>query len=144
MIISRAINLIKSFESFSSKVYVCPAGFKTIGYGHLVLKNEDFSKGIDHEEATKLLMMDLNFSKYSVLKNINIALDPYQLGALVSFTFNVGGAALQRSTLRQKINDHAHELVPEELRKWVFAGGRKLPGLVRRRVEEGRLYLGGC
>jgi lysozyme len=141
MIIKEAIDLIKSFESFSSEIYLCPAGFETIGYGHLVLKNEDFSKGINHEDAMNLLMIDINIAKYSVLKNINISLDLYQLGALISFAFNVGGAALQRSTLRQKINDHAHELVPNELRKWVFANGKKLPGLIRRREAEGRLYL---
>jgi len=60
--------------------------------------------------------------------------------ALVSFTFNLGSAALQRSTLRRKVNREEHDDVPSELMKWVWAGGKKLRGLVRRREEELKLY----
>ena len=64
-----------------------------------------------------------------------------QFDALVSFTFNVGAAALQRSTLRQKINRQEHEYVPKELMRWVYAGGNIMPGLVRRRMAELDLYI---
>ena len=63
-----------------------------------------------------------------------------QFDALVSFTYNLGGGALQRSTLRGKINREEHAEIPEQFMRWVWAGGRKLKGLVRRRAAEAGLY----
>lgn len=60
--------------------------------------------------------------------------------ALVSFTYNLGSGALQRSTLRRVINRQSHHNVPSQLMRWVWAGGRKLRGLVRRREAEANLY----
>jgi lysozyme len=59
----------------------------------------------------------------------------------VSFTFNLGAGALQRSTLRRKVNREEHADVPAELSKWVWAGGKKLKGLVRRRSAESHFYV---
>jgi lysozyme len=64
-----------------------------------------------------------------------------QFDALVSFTLNLGGGALQRSTLRRKVNREEHGAVPAEFMKWVWACGRKLKGLARRREAEAALYL---
>jgi lysozyme len=139
-ITKEAIKLIKDFEQFRAEIYYCPAGLATIGYGHVIRAGENFTK-IDHEAAENLLNQDIFLAKKAVLRNIKVALNQYQLGALVSFTFNVGAAALQRSTLRQKINRQLHHLVPEELQKWVYAQGVRLPGLVRRRRFESYLYL---
>jgi lysozyme len=63
-----------------------------------------------------------------------------QFDALVSFTFNLGSGALQRSTLRRKVNREEHDEVPEQFMRWVWAGGRKLRGLMRRREKELLLY----
>ena len=79
----------------------------------------------------------------SVLRLINVPLEDGQFDALVSFAYNLGGGALQRSTLRKKVNREHHELVPREFRKWVYAGGCKLRGLVRRRNAEADLYAWG-
>ena len=64
-----------------------------------------------------------------------------QYDALVSFTFNLGSGALQRSTLRRKVNREEHNDVPAEFVRWVYAGGRKLVGLVRRRNAEAIAYV---
>jgi lysozyme len=69
-----------------------------------------------------------------------VPLNNGQFDALVSFNFNLGGGALQRSTLRRKVNREEHDDVPAELMKWVWAGGKKLRGLVRRREAEGLTY----
>ncbi|WP_220473985.1 lysozyme [Klebsiella pneumoniae] len=61
--------------------------------------------------------------------------------ALVSFTFNLGAGALQRSTLRRKVNRGEHQAVPADLMKWVWAAGKRLPGLIRRRQAEGDAYV---
>ena len=134
------IDLIKRFEGFSRTVYFCPAGYPTIGYGHVVKDGEDFSNGIMEGEAEELLRQDAVIAERAVLRLINVPLTDGQFDALVSFTFNLGGGALQRSTLRRKINREEHVEVPEQFMRWVWAGGRKLKGLVRRREAEGMLY----
>ena len=75
-----------------------------------------------------------------MLRLITAPLSNGQFDALVSFTFNLGAGALQRSTLRRKVNREEHADVPAELMKWVWAGGRKLKGLVKRRQAEASLY----
>lgn len=136
--------LIKRFESFSSTVYVCPAGYPTIGYGHVVREGERerFANGVDENEAEDLLRRDAGIAERAVLRLIAVPLTDGQFDALASFVFNVGGGALQRSTLRRKVNREEHALVPAEFLKWVWAGGRKLKGLVRRREAEAILYAG--
>jgi len=63
--------------------------------------------------------------------------------ALVSFAFNVGLGNLQRSSLRMKTNRGEFEEAADEFLKWTKAGGRVLPGLVKRRNDERALYLSG-
>ena len=79
-------------------------------------------------------------SERAVLRLISVPLTDGQFDALVSFTFNLGSGALQRSTLRRKVNRGEHEGVPAEMMKWVWAAGKKLPGLVRRRRQETKAY----
>lgn len=134
--------LIKRFESFSSTIYICPAGYPTIGYGHVVKpqEKERFADGIAKPEAVALLQADMAGAERAVLRLISVPLTDGQFDALVSFTFNLGTGALQRSTLRRKINREEHEDVPAEFLRWVWAGGRKLNGLIRRRQAEAALY----
>jgi len=136
------LNLIKRFEGFSSTVYICPAGYPTIGYGHVVLAHEQdqFETGISQAEATELLRKDVRIAERAVLRLISVPLTDGQFDALVSFTFNLGAGALQRSTLRRKVNRGEHKGVPTELMKWVWAAGRRMPGLVRRRKAEALAY----
>ena len=136
------LNLIKRFEGFSSTIYICPAGYPTTGYGHLVLEHEQdqFATGITQAEATELLRKDVRIAERAVLRLISVPLTDGQFDALVSFTFNLGAGALQRSTLRLKVNRGEHKGVPAELMKWVWAGGKRLPGLVRRRRMESNFY----
>ena len=137
-----ALNLIKRFEGFSSTIYICPAGYPTIGYGHVVLahEREQFAAGITQAEATELLRKDVRIAERAVLRLISVPLTDGQFDALVSFTFNLGAGALQRSTLRRKVNRGEHGGVPAELMQWVWAAEKKLPGLVRRRQAEGVSY----
>ena len=136
------LDLIKRFEGFSPKIYICPAGYPTIGYGHVVLAHEQdqFAGGVTQAEATELLRKDVRIAERAVLRLISVPLTDGQFDALVSFTFNLGAGALQRSTLRRKVNRGEHEGIPSELMKWVMAAGKRLPGLVRRRQEEGASY----
>ncbi|TNF18452.1 MAG: lysozyme [Vibrionaceae bacterium] len=135
------IDLIKRFEGFSATVYICPAGYPTIGYGHLVREAEKYELGITQAEAEDLLRRDVREAENAVLRLIDVPLTDGQFDALVSFTFNLGAGALQRSTLRRKVNRQAHSEVPEQFMRWVWAGGSKLPGLTIRRAAESNIYL---
>lgn len=141
-ITKEGLELIKRFEGFEPEVYLDAAGYPTIGYGHLIRKDEGdmYAGGISEAAAEALLAKDVGFAERAVLRLIKVPLTDGQFDALVSFTFNLGGGALQRSTLRRKVNREEHEVVPRELRKWVWAGGRKLRGLIRRRNAEAMLY----
>lgn len=136
------LDLIKHFEGFSPTIYICPAGYPTIGYGHLVrdLEQDRYQQGITEQEAEDLLRRDVQGAERAVLRLIDVPLTDGQYDALVSFTFNLGAGALQRSTLRRKVNREQHVEVPKQLMRWVWAGGRKLKGLIRRREAEALIY----
>ncbi len=142
-ITKEGLRLIKEFEGFEPEIYLDAAGLPTIGYGHLIREGEHkmFENGISESAAGALLAKDVWSAERSVLRLIKVPLTDGQFDALVSFTFNLGGGALQRSTLRRKVNREEHAEVPYEFMRWIWAGGRKLRGLRRRRSAEAELYL---
>lgn len=133
------IDLIKQFEGCRLTAYLCPAGVWTIGYGHTGSVNK--GDAIDEDEADILLRADLRRFERSVSKLVGVPLSQGQFDALVSFAFNLGGGALQRSTLRQKLNRGDYDGAAEQFMKWTRAGGRVLAGLVRRRQAEYELFM---
>jgi lysozyme len=135
------VSLIAYFEGYSPVVYKDAAGYPTIGYGHLIKAGESFSY-LDPEAARKLLKKDVKLHADPVNRMVRIPLLQEQFDAIVSFTFNLGEGALRSSTLLKRVNARRHVDVPQELRKWVFAGGRKLRGLVIRRNAEAVMYSG--
>ena len=141
----RCIELVKRFEGFMPHLYLCPAGYPTIGYGHLVLKHEiqRFKDGITEEEAEELLRKDLLKREKRIKPWIKVEIHPYMLDALLSFVYNVGCWAFYGSTLRRKLNREEFYDAADEFLRWVYAGGRKLRGLIRRRQAERELFLEG-
>lgn len=139
MVPERAIELCKKFEGLRLKPYLCPAGIPTIGFGHVIPSLNH--PPITEQEAKDLLISDLEKAYISVLKLcpglINESTD--RQAAIVDFVFNLGAGRLQASTLRRKINAKDWNGTKVELNKWVFGGGRKLPGLVARRAVESLL-----
>ncbi len=142
-ITKKGLELIKSYEGFSSVIYRDSAGLPTIGYGHLITSSEKnlFTAGITKSKAEELLKADVITAERAVTRLITVPLNDNQFDSLVSFTFNLGAAVLQRSTLRATVIRAEHEQVPLEFLRWVFADGRKIPGLVRRRQTEAELYF---
>ncbi|MCI5049406.1 MAG: lysozyme [Rickettsiales bacterium] len=136
----KGIALIREFEGFAPTPYICAGGYPTIGYGHVIRPHENFDEPITQHQAESLLRHDVRHAQASVLRLIHVPLSDGQYDALVSFTYNLGGGALQRSTLRRTVNAQNHAQVPEQLMRWVYAGGRKLRGLVRRRQAESLRY----
>uniref|UniRef100_UPI004048563C DUF4236 domain-containing protein n=1 Tax=Rheinheimera sp. TaxID=1869214 RepID=UPI004048563C len=64
------------------------------------------------------------------------------LAAVVDFTFNLGAGRLQTSTLRRRINQRDWAAAANVLGRWVYGGGRVLPGLVARQEAEINVFLG--
>ena len=85
------------------------------------------------------LRRDVETAEGAVLRLIRVPLEDGRFDALGSFTFNLGAGAPQRSTLRRQVNRQEHGAVPREFRRRVWAGGRKLEGLIRRREAEAEL-----
>ena len=138
------LNLIKHFEGFSESPYLCPAGYFTIGYGHVIGEAERTTLSrVSAAEAEDFLKMDARIAEQAVSRLIDVLLTQNQFDALVSFTFNLGAACLQRSTLRQVLNRGEYEAAPAQMQRFVWGGGRKLPGLIRRRAAEGALFNKG-
>lgn len=133
--------LICRFEGFRARIYYDAAGLRTIGYGHLLEPGEDFYTEIDADRGLALLRKDVEIAGNAVSRFICVQLAQTQFDALVSFTFNLGAAVLQRSTLRRKINTGYFTDVPHQLMRYVWAGGRKQQGLIRRRAAEASLFI---
>ena len=140
---SRGIALIQKYEGFSRFPYICPAGWLTIGYGHVILQQEKniYDKGISKQQAELLLQGDILKACGSVDRLVKVPITQGMFDALVSFVFNLGGGRLQASTLRQKLNRRDYEGAAAEFHKWIYGGGRKLPGLIARRADEAALFL---
>lgn len=136
----KALDIIKYYEGFEPEAYICPGGHLTIGYGHKILKNEKFRK-ITRAEAEKLLMIDSQQAAKQVNEIVTVDLTPNQLGALVSFTYNLGIGRLKTSTLLTKLNAKDFDGAAKEFDRWVYSGDKKLPGLVKRRKAEKELFL---
>jgi len=77
----------------------------------------------------------------SVLVLTKVPLNAHELAAYTSFVFNVGHGNFASSTLRRRLNEGDREGACEELKRWVYAKGQKLPGLVKRREAERQLCL---
>ncbi len=136
---------IKQFEGLCLKAMQCPAGIWTIGYGHT---GKDVTRGkvITTAEAEALFAADIALIERQVTAELAGAAKPLtqrQFDALVSFVFNLGIGTLRKSTLWRKVKANpADPTIPDEFRKWVNAGGKKLNGLVKRRETEARWYQG--
>ena len=112
-------------------------GVWTIGYGHT---GSDVYSGltITQAKADSLLQQDLGKFNTCVSTNINRNLNGNQVGALMSWSFNVGCGALQSSTLRSRMNagEDLNTVASQELPRWNKAGGQVVQGLVNRRNAE--------
>jgi lysozyme len=141
---NRGIAIIRKYEGLKLRAYICPAGLNTIGYGSTFYENGTRVQPgdvITMDRADKLLHFQVKLFADEVQRIVKVKLDENQLGALVSFCFNVGGAAFGKSTLARKVNANPSDsTIRNEFMRWTRGGGKVLPGLVKRREEEANLY----
>jgi len=156
---AEAIEMIKHHEGVRLRPYRCPALLWTIAVGHVIdpthatVKYEErralpipagWDRTITMDEVDQILGQDLRRFERGVVRLCPAAVGNQGIfDSCVSFAFNVGLGNFQRSTLRMKTNRGDFEEAAEEFMKWTKAGGRVLPGLVKRRRDERALYLSG-
>ncbi len=150
-----AIEGIKKDEGVRTKPYRCPALLWTAGIGHVIDQSHirvpfnerkniplppEWDRVLSMAEVDALLAQDLATFERGVLRLCPSGLTQGRFDALVSFSFNVGLGNLQRSTIRMKHNRGDFEGAAEGFMAWTKAGGKELPGLVKRRKHERALY----
>ena len=141
---NKGIAIIRKYEGLKLRAYICPSGLPTIGYGATFYMNGSrvqIGDVITIDHADKLLHFQVKLFADEVRRTVKSNINENQLGALVSFCFNVGGAAFAKSTLARKVNANPSDpTIRNEFMRWTRGGGKVLPGLVKRREEEANLY----
>ena len=133
------LNLITEYEGLRLQAYKRSADIWTIGYGHTA--SVSANDVITEEEALFFLRQDVAETEQAVNQYVHVPLTQNQFDALVSFTFNVGVGNFRTSTLLKKLNAGDDDGAAREFGHWIHAGGKTLPGLVRRREAERALFL---
>lgn len=140
------LELIKKYEGFKAKAYLCPANVITIGYGSTYYEDGTKVKLTDppitKERATELLEALLVSYERSVDSYCVDTINQNQFDALCSFAYNCGVGNLKSSTLLKKVNKNPNDpTIKDEFLKWNKGGGKVLTGLTKRRIEEAQLYF---
>lgn len=139
------MEIIKTFEGFSSRVYRCPALVCTVGFGstydvagkRVTMKHPDVSK----KEAEFLLHREVRHTEDAVRRLSKDRLNENQFSAVVSLGYNIGTGNLQSSTLMRMVRRGDIDEAADQFPRWKKANGRTLSGLVRRRAVERNLFL---
>jgi lysozyme len=136
---SAGLALTKQFEGLRLSSYQDSGGVWTIGYGHT---GPDVRSGtiISQNEADRLLAVDAASAVGCVNRLLKVPVTQNQFDALVDFTFNLGCHRLLGSTLLKLVNEQRFDEAVLEFPKWVYGGGKVLPGLVARRKAEAELF----
>ncbi len=147
---TKGIALTKRSEGFRGRLYNDAAGYCTIGYGHLLKKARcngseprDYRDGITEPEGEELLRTDMRTPQIAVMELVSPELTDGQFAALCDFVFNVGRGNFSSSTLLKRLNAGRFDDVPFQLRRWAYAGGKRLAGLEKRREREIELFFDG-
>lgn len=140
---NEGLDFIKQREGFRASVYADVAGFRTIGYGHLVKPTETFPACIGEAEADALLARDVVNAELVVDNAVHVDMTQGEYDALVDFVFNLGDR-LDGSTLLRLLNAGQTIAAEQELKRWDFAGGKPCAGLLARRVLEMQLWERGA
>lgn len=136
-----AVTCVSGFEGLRQVAYSDPVGIPTICFGET--KGVKLGQKASIDECRAMLAESLELADQAVMLCTKVALPDKRRAALVSFTYNVGGAAYCKSTLVKKLNAGDTVAACDELLRWTTAKGVKLPGLVKRRQQERELCREG-
>ena len=157
--------LMHQYEGYRNRPYLCPAHIWTIGYGHVLYQEQIKLPVVRKEGYTGMLRSEYPlksednrvWSKEEIIKLFEDDVSPTERGVLrlapalsgrqgafdscVSFSFNAGLGAFQRSSIRMKINRGDWEGAADALLLYCMGGGKILAGLKKRRDAEKALFL---
>ena len=132
---------IAGWEGFREDAYIPIDGdVPTIGFGHTA--GVRLGDTVTVEQALTLLRGDVRAAERGVLSCVKVPLSQGELDAYVSLAFNVGTSAFCGSTLVRKLNAGDYKGACDEIKRWHYAGGVSVPGLVARREAEYRRCMG--
>lgn len=129
-----AVPLIAKWEGVEQVGYLDPVKIPTACVGHT--RTAVVGKAYSPQACMDLLAADTIEHGLGINKCIKVAIPNETRAAFTSFAFNVGVGNFCKSALNRKLNAGDLRGACAELSRWVYAGGRKLPGLVSRRAEE--------
>jgi lysozyme len=133
---------IVAHEGMRKVAYVDPVGIVTVCAGHT--KTAKLGQVKTEAECQELLKQDAKHAEAAVKRLVTVPLTQRQYDALTSFVFNVGETSFAKSTLLKRINAFDCWGAAKQFDRWSYAGGKKLPGLVKRRSDERREWESGC
>ena len=133
------ISFIKKWEGCRLKAYQCSAHVWTIGWGHTAGVKPGMV--IDQSKADSLFLVDIKQYEQAVTQYVQVPLNQNQYDALVSFCYNVGIGAFQKSTLLRVLNQQNYDEAANQFLRWTRAGNKVIQGLVNRRTDEKELFL---
>lgn len=141
-----AIDLIKQFEGFRPEAYQDSVGVWTIGYGTTIINNQPVKQGmiITQDQALQLVQQEVNKLWSKIESILKVKINDNQMNALVDFAYNLGFGSLKNSTLMRLVNESKFDEAANQFPRWVYAGGKVLPGLVKRREAEKQLFITSC
>jgi lysozyme len=134
--------LLKKSEGFRSHTYLDVAGFRTIGYGHRLLRPESFPNGVSLPQAEEILAADVRDAEQAVERLVKVPLTQGQFDALVDFVFNLGSGRLALSLLLRCLNGRDYEAAAAQLLRWDHAAAKENPALKARRTAEFEMWRG--
>lgn len=134
------LDLIKSFEKCKLSAYKDAVGIWTIGWGHVGTEAKP-GVVITQQRADELLVLDIGKFESQVSEIVKAPINENQFSALVCLAFNCGINNIRTSHLIRYVNESNYLKAADEFPKWDHAGGKELPGLLRRREAERALFL---
>lgn len=162
----RGIHLMHQFEGYRDRPYLCPAHLHTVGWGEVLYHEQiklpmirkdgytgmirkEFPLASEHNRKWSRAELEERFKNLlvsferGVLRNApNLSGRQDLFDACVALSYNIGVGGFQRSTLRQRIlRNESNERLAEGFMMYTKAGGKELPGLVRRRKAEIALFF---
>lgn len=138
-ITQEGLDLIKSFESCRLKAYQDIVGIWTIGYGDT--QNVTPGMEITQQEADQRLLDRLSQFKIDLLPLLPGSMNNNQFSACMSLAYNIGIESFKKSLLLRCCQKYNFEDASKQFANWCHAGGKIVPGLVRRREAERLLFL---
>lgn len=160
MISAKGHEFLERLEGKRAKAYKDSGGKLSIGIGHLITQSErssgkikimgagvKYSNGLTNDQINDLFIQDISKHEGTVSLAIHDsaykAWEQHQVDALVSFSFNIGSGAFNKSTLAKYIESGEIGKIPGQLKRWVYDNGEKVQGLVNRRKLEIGLFEKG-